>query len=188
MPLYVIGSSVLIFLLLCVVLFGKAGSDSNEQEAVAPPVESVKDAKLRTAEFAKQRQIAKIAGLEGQLSTLRRSLAAAEAEKAAHATRVKAYAMDHKMAIAALGITVAGAGVALEDNGNFTEDQKTVAGVSAVVAGLYVLANGEECAEVTDRMAKAATMQSDYETRIKALRGKVSVLQSQIAREKRLLK
>ncbi len=72
----------------------------------------------------------------------------------------------------------------MEDGGNFSDDEKGVADISAVVAGLYALSNVDECAEVADRMAKAATIQKDYDRRIASLRRQVGALQAQIIREK----
>lgn len=169
---YAIGSSVLILFLLL------RHTDNS-------PRESLGDTKQRTAEVERQAQLARIDGIERQISILRQSITATQAEKAAFSSRMKDYAMDHKLAIAAMGVTVAGAGVALSDGDQFNDDQKTVAGISALVAGLYAISNHEECLEVADRMAKAATMRADYDRRLADAEEQIANLQKQIAQAKR---
>lgn len=173
---YAIGSSFLIIILL-ILLFKPATSSR----------ESIGDTKERTVENAKQATLARIEGLERQLGTLRQTLAVVEAEKASYQTKMKDYAMDHKMAILAIGGTVAGTAIALDKGDTFTEDQKTIAGWTAAAAAAYALFNHEEIIEVTDRMTKAAAMISDYDNRIKQSRQQVSSLELQLAREKKAL-
>jgi hypothetical protein len=161
----------------------KAQRDLLEQQRIA----AEQQAQRRAAEAKRASALARIQGLEGQLAVLRQSLATTVAEKDDYTTKVKDYAMDHKAAIAALGITVGGAAVAADQSDRFTDDQKKVAGVGAVVAGLYALSNHEECAEVANQMAKAVTIQSDYDQRINTARQQISSLQSQIDEEKKQL-
>lgn len=163
-----------------------------------PSQESIVDLKERTAEYEKQEKMrageakrraamARLQGLEGQLAILRQSLVATQSEKAAYSTKIRDYALDHKLAIAAMGITVGGAGVATDGSGRFTDDQKTVAGIGAGIAGLYALANYEECAEVADRMAKAAAIQSDFDRRIKSTEKQIAALKAEIDSERKQL-
>ena len=173
---YAIVSSVLILFLL----FKPAPAPSG-------PRESMENTRERTVENAKQATLARIEGLERQTATWRQTLAQVEAEKASYQTKVKDYAMDHKMAILAIGGTVAGTAIALDTENNFTEDQKTLAGWTAAVLAAYALFNHEEIIEVTDRMTKAAAMIADYDNRIAETRKQLSSLESQLAREKKML-
>jgi hypothetical protein len=174
--IYAIVSSVLILFLLLRPALTPSG-----------PWESIASTKERTTENAKQAALARIEGLERQAATVRQTLAVVEAEKASYQTKVKDYAMDHKMAILAIGGTVAGTAIALDKENNFTEDQKTVAGWTAAVLATYALFNHEEIIEVTDRMTKAAAMISDYDKRIAEARQQISQLNSQLEREKKAL-
>jgi colicin import membrane protein len=146
----------------------KAQRDLLEQQRIA----AEQQAQRRAAEAKRASALARIQGLEGQLAVLRQSLATTVAEKDDYTTKVKDYAMDHKAA---------------DQSDRFTDDQKKVAGVGAVVAGLYALSNHEECAEVANQMAKAVTIQSDYDQRINTARQQISSLQSQIDEEKKQL-
>lgn len=209
LPIYAVGSAILILVLIG-LLFSKR-SDTNQTSRTVDLAEPVVDTKARSAELEKQRETqakmleqqriaaeqdarrqeqemqrrataARIQDLEQRLSAVRRSLAATQTEKAAHSTQVKSYAMNHKMAIAALGITVAGAGVALDASDKFSGDQKNVAAVSAVIAGLYAVSNHEECLEVADKMARAAVMEADYDSRIEDAQEQISAFQAQITK------
>jgi hypothetical protein len=155
--------------------------------AASGPREPIANTKERTTENAKQAALARIEGLERQAATARQTLAVVEAEKASYQTKVKDYAMDHKMAILAIGGTVAGTVIALDKENKFTEDQKTAAGWTAAALAAYALFNHEEIIEVTDRMTKAAAMISDYDKRIAEARQQVSSLDSQLQREKTAL-
>lgn len=171
---YAISSSLIIIILL----FKHAGSSR----------ESVGDEKQRTVEIEKQTTLARIQGLERQLSISRQSLAVIEAEKAAYQAKVKDYAMDHKLAILAIGGTVAGTAIALDKGDTFTSDQKTIAGWTAAAAATYALFNHEEILEVTDRMTKAATMITDFDGRINQTRQQISTLESQLEQARKGLK
>jgi hypothetical protein len=173
---YAIVSSVLILFLLLRLALLPSG-----------PRESLATMRERTTENAKQATLARIEGLERQAATVRQTLAVVQAEKASYETKVKDYAMDHKMAILAIGGTVAGTAIALDKEHNFTEDQKTVAGWTAAVLATYALFNHEEIIEVTDRMTKAAAMISGYDKRIAEARQELSSLESQLAEEKKAL-
>lgn len=172
---YAIGSSLLIVILLVILLV--KGTDS--------PREPIADTKQRTVEIERQTTLSRIEGLERQLSTLRQSLGVVEAEKAAYQAKVKDYAMDHKLAILAIGGTVAGTAIALDKGDTFTSDQKTLAGWTAAAAATYALFNHEEIIEVTDRMTKAATMIADFDSRIEQTRQQLSTLESQLAQAKK---
>ncbi|MFT4175788.1 MAG: hypothetical protein QM627_03955 [Luteolibacter sp.] len=172
------------FVLLIIVIVTWTSGESTE---------SLADVKARTVELEKQRiaaeqeakrrsAITRIEGLENQLSILGQSLAATQVEKDAHATKMKDYAMDHKMAIAAMGIAAGSGAVALSDKSS--DDEKTVAGIGAAAAGIYVLANASECAEVADRISKAKAMEADYDAKISKTKSTISSLQSRIDKEK----
>ncbi len=190
---YAIGSSIL-SLILFVVLIAAGRSRASDtsrrvpEENFAPQSQgaisstvsggkSVVDqhsAALAKADANRRSALMRVQGLERHVATLRQSLSAAETEKSRYATRVKAYAMDHKAAIAAMGIAVGGISSAADRKNNLNDDQKTVAAVLGVGAGLYALANGEECMEVADQMAKAAVIQADHDRRIKELQRQMS--------------
>jgi septal ring factor EnvC (AmiA/AmiB activator) len=171
----IVSSGLILFLLL--------------KPAIAPPGprESMENTRERTAEGVKQARLARIEGLERQRATWQQTLAQTEAEKASYQTKVNDYAMDHKMAILAIGGAVAGTAIALDKGNNFTDDQKTVAGWTAAFLGLYALSNHEEIIEVTDRMTKAAAMIADYDKRIAEARKQLSSVESQLAQEKTAL-
>jgi septal ring factor EnvC (AmiA/AmiB activator) len=172
---YAIGSSFLIVILLVILVVKSTDS----------PHEPIADAKQRTVESERQTTLSRIEGLERQLSTLRQSLAVVEGEKAAYQAKVKDYAMDHKLAILAIGGTVAGTAIALDKGDTFSDDQKTIAGWTAAAAATYALFNHQEIIEVTDRMTKAATMIADFDSRIEQTRQQLSTLESQLAQAKR---
>ncbi len=173
----------------------------SEQQRIAAQQEQERQAKLldqqriaseqeaaRQAKEARQRMaLARIEGLENEASILRRDITATENQQADHQTRVNEYMMDHKMAIAALAAGVAGAGVAFDESNEFSEDAKGLGGATAVIAGLWALANYEEVIEVADRMAKASAMQNDYKNRIDRMKQRVITLNSQVSQEKRNL-
>lgn len=172
----IVSSGLIVFLLL------RPGT------APAPgPGESMENTRERTAQSTKQATLARIEGLERQTATWRQTLAQVEAEKASYQTKVKDYAMDHKMAILAIGGTVAGTAIALDTEKKFTENQRTAAGWTAAFLALYALSNHEEIMEVTDRMTKAAAMIADYDKRIAEAQRELSALESQLAREKKAL-
>ncbi len=154
-----------------------------EQQRVAAEQEAIRQAK----EAKRRATLARIEGLESELSLLRRDITATENQQEDHQTRVNDYMMDHKMAIAALAAGVAGAGVAFDGSNEFSEDAKGLGGATAVIAGLWALANYEEVIEVADRMAKASAMQTDYKDRIDRMGQRVATLNSQITQEKRSL-
>jgi len=151
-----------------------------EQQRVAAEQEAIRQAK----EAKNRATLARIEGLESELSLLRRDITATENQQADHQTKVNDYMMDHKMAIAALAAGVAGAGVALDEQNEFSDDAKTLGGVTAFIAGIWALANHEEVIEVADRMAKASAMQTDYKNRIDRMKQRVVNLNSQVSQEK----
>jgi hypothetical protein len=162
---------------------GKAQVAFLEKQRVA----AEQEASRRVTEARRRAALARIEGLEGQAAVLRQALAATETEKAAYSTKIADYAMDHKAVILAMGITVASGIVATDKTNNLTDDQKTAATISALISGGYALYNYKECMEVADQMAKAATMQATYDSRIAKTRQQLSSLQSQIAEEKKQL-
>lgn len=203
---YAVGSSSLILILVGVLIFnhpasktesisdlkertaayeiqGKAQTALLEKQRVA----AEQEASRRVTEAKRRAALARIEGLEGQAAVLRQSLAATETEKAAYSTKITDYAMDHKAAILAMGITVASGIVVTDKTNNLTDNQKTAATISGLISGGYALYNYKECMEVADQMAKAATMQATYDSRIAKTRQQLSSLQSQIADERKQL-
>ncbi|WP_395752135.1 hypothetical protein [Prosthecobacter sp.] len=165
-----------------------------EQQRIAAEQEAARQARrLEEQRIAAEKQarnrmiLARIEGLESEISVLRRDMTATENQRADHQTRVTEYMMDHKMAIAALAAGAAGAGVAMDNNNEFSDDAKAIGGVTATIAVLWAIANHEEVLEVADCMAKASAVQTDYKNRISRMSQRVTTLHSQIAQEKRNL-
>ncbi|MFK7821369.1 MAG: hypothetical protein AB8G99_21820 [Planctomycetaceae bacterium] len=207
---YAIGSSCFAFLLLGILIVGvlvrssgpaqasepqrtrltqtgliKAGNSSPDVVTTKTPAVAKPTPQHTPAVSLKQTLAAqKIAGLESHLMKLRGLLLQTEAEKAAHLSRIKAYALDHKAAIAAMGVTLGGVAVASDKKQRLTKDQKTAVGVATAVGGLYALMNGKECMEVADQMTKAAAIQSDYDSRIKNLKTQIANCRALIAKER----
>ena len=201
--IYAIGSSIFSLILFAVLMVGgrsRASLSSHHVPRTTPVSQSRAEvtgtaaknkasANQQTAVLARsaanrRSALMRIQGLENHVATLRQSLSSTEMEKSRHAIRVKAYAMDHKAAIAAMGIAVGGISSAADRKNDLNDDQKAVAAVLGVGAGLYALANGEECMEVADKMAKAAVIQADYDRRIKHLGRQISKSLTTIAKER----
>lgn len=179
--------------LVCIFLIIKSSGGLVSQTSLGgiTSSHSLADDKSRTAELERQRQMqakllreqritAEVVGIEGQLAVLRQSLSVTQAELAAHLTKTNHYAMQHKAAIAAMGASVVGAVAALDDSSKLNDDQKTGAGLVSVAGGLYALFNAEECAQVVDEMARSASLQADYESRISKTKSEIRQLQSRI--------
>ena len=93
-----------------------------------------------------------------QVQALQDEGSSLQAQAARLKREVQAFMMDHKMAVAALAAGVAGAGMALDDSGQFTEEARTLAGVVGMVAVGWALFNMEEVAQVASELMKAESM------------------------------
>ncbi len=153
-----------------------------EQERKDAAAARLAEQQAQSRQSARNATLAKIEGLERQLAQARQILAQTQAAQADYTRQVKEYAMEHKLAIAALGITLGGGAIAMSDSKEFTSDQQTVAGGAAVLGGLYAITHHEECLEVANTMAKVATIQADYEKQVKDVQRQASSLQSQTNR------
>jgi septal ring factor EnvC (AmiA/AmiB activator) len=110
-----------------------------------------------------------VAYLEQQLSRQRSDLAQFEGQ-------VKAFVMDHKMAVAAIAAGVGGAGVAMDSSNRFTPGEQEAAGWVAAGAALYALANSEEVTHVLDQLVQA-------ESHAKTLEGHIASTNEQLRNE-----
>lgn len=204
--MYAAGSSLLVVVLLVVLLRGsradgraptaskqsaarlETGDKGKAQRSQERELAARADSVRKAAEVKRQAALARIQSLERHAGTLRQTLAQTEAAKSTHATKVKAYAMDHKAAIAAMGIAVGGVATAADRDNKLNDNQKAVLGILGVGAGLYALSHHEECLEVANRMTKAAAIQKDFEARIIRTRKELSSLMTQIASERTTLR
>lgn len=169
----------------------KADEEKRKAEEEKRRIEEIAQRKAEQERLAKEAKrnaaIARIDGVERQLAAVRQAIQQTESDQEDYSTKVKEYAMDHKLAIAALGLTVGGGAVALDESDKFNNDQKAVAKGAAVLGGLYAITHHEECIEVANTMAKVATIQADYNARIKSSQQKAASLQSQITALKKEL-
>jgi peptidoglycan hydrolase CwlO-like protein len=101
--------------------------------------------------------------------------------------RVRAYLMDHKMAVAAIAVGAAGTGVALSEDNAFTDDAKTIGGIGAVIAGLWAIGNMEEVMAVLDAMVQADVHVKDLTAQIARARGEIDDERNTLAGEQKQL-
>jgi hypothetical protein len=120
-----------------------------------------------------------VQAFEDELGTLRAR--AAELKR-----NVQAYMMEHKMAVAAIAAGAVGAGTALDDSGQFTEDARAVGAVVGLVAVGWALFNMEEVVHVGSELANAESagqsMAERDATLLQALAGERDALQQAQAR------
>ena len=122
------------------------------------------DIQQTTAAYVAQNQL--VIERRATLAELERSVALHQGELADLQRGMNAYVGDHKLAVAAIVAGVAGSAVAVDPNNEFTSDQKTSAGVVALIAAAYALSNADEVTAVADRL-----LQADHA--IKALRRQI---------------
>jgi chromosome segregation ATPase len=92
-----------------------------------------------------------------------------ESELEDYRRKVKAYLMDHKMAVAAIVLGVAGTDVAIDKDNEFSEEAEEYAAIGATIAVIYALANMEEVSKVFDVINQADSYVKDAENRIAVL-------------------
>jgi hypothetical protein len=97
--------------------------------------------------------------------------------------RVKAYMMNHKMAIAAIGAGAGGTGVAIDPNNEFSDDAKVMGGVVAFIALAYALENMQEIAEVADQLTQADSHVKSLERQISNTMNSLRTEKSQLGQE-----
>jgi septal ring factor EnvC (AmiA/AmiB activator) len=124
-----------------------------------------------------------IAGRRSNVAQLEQRLSGQRSELAQFRGRVKAFMLNHKMAIAAITAGVGGAGVALNPRNEFSKDAEAIGGMVAVVAAIYALANAEEIAQVADALFQAdahfKTLQGHIDSTNLQLREELFALQEE---------
>jgi uncharacterized protein YlxW (UPF0749 family) len=108
----------------------------------------------------------KIANFEQQLFSV-------QSELDDYNIRVKAYLMNHKMAVSAIAVGAGGLSVALSDSNEFSSEVKNVGTIAAVLAGIYALNNFDEVTEVVDVLNQADSHVKDLKNRIAELTGEI---------------
>src|SRR5690606_13691547 len=124
-----------------------------------------------------------IAGRRSKVAYLEQRLSQQRSALENFRGRVKAYMMDHKLAIAAIAAGLGGAGVALDPANEFSAEARQIGGLVAVGAALYALANAEEVAQVADQLvqadAHADTLQGQIDSTLQELRSELFQLQEE---------
>ena len=96
-------------------------------------------------------------------------LAAIQYKAAAHQRAVRAFMLDHKMAVAALAAGAAGGPAALDDSGSVSQEAREMGAVVGMVAIGWALFNMEEVLQVASELVKAESAAQALAERAKTL-------------------
>jgi peptidoglycan hydrolase CwlO-like protein len=128
----------------------------------------------------KQKLLTTAAEQQAQVAALSQQLDVQSAEMDEYKAQVHSYMLGHVMAVAAIVAGVAGTGVALDSNNEFSDDAKGVGAVIAIAAGLWALGNMAEVNEVLQTLNNA-------DAHMRTLQTKFAQTQSAIAQQRDLV-
>lgn len=122
-----------------------------------------------------------------KIAFLSQKLTEQRTELAEYESRVKAYLLNHKMAVAALALGLGGTAVAYDPNNEFSDDAQQIAGIGAILAGLYAINNFSEVAEVADQIAQADSHVKSLTSQIAASEKQISIESEPLAQQQQSL-
>jgi hypothetical protein len=114
--------------------------------------------------------VARISGRQQKIFSLEARLGAQQEAIRGFQTRVEAYMMNHKMAIACVALGLGGTAVAMDSRNEFSDEAKMASTGVAVLAALWALGNLEEIVAVADQLVQA-------DAHMKRLKADASILE-----------
>jgi hypothetical protein len=163
-----------IALLIALSICALSACDNSEQRAreraqeMALLVKQQKLLEIKGLDLERSQAAAQVSARMEQVNVLNRRLDEQVAERQRFRDAVQAFIMDHKMATTALALGVGGAGVALDPSNTFTQDAKNMAGITALIAAAYALANYDEVKHVGDQLLQAGVRDNTMQSAIDA--------------------
>ncbi len=123
----------------------------------------------------------KVATLEEKLYKLRASLEEYKGE-------IKAYMMNHMLAIASIAAGLGGGAVALDPDNEFTTEARQIGGVVSGLGALYAAVNYEETIEVADKLIQADVRVKDFKKQILEIQEKLDFESKQLISDEENIK
>lgn len=117
---------------------------------------------------------------ESTLEATGQRLTAQTSELSEYRASVQGYMMQHKMAVGALALGLAGTTTVLDKDNAFSEDAKEIGGVGLAIAVIWTLNNMDEVSDVLTTLNQA-------DAHVHSLEASIAQTNSAIARQQRLL-
>lgn len=155
---------------------GCAPTESAQHRALVSELSEVDAAIQRSSEAVSARN-ARIAALQQQLD-------GEQARRARYNQSLQSYMLNNKLAVAAIGLGLAGTSAALSDDGSVSQEGRAVGAGVGLLAAAYAIANADEVMSVFNELVKADAAMRAMKRNEQELTDTIAVEGAALEREK----